>query len=388
MINGENILTRPIRWAMVGGGRSSQIGYIHRCAALRDRCFELVAGAFDIEPENGRDFGLHIDVDPTRCYPDYKVMFTKEAEREDGIEAVSIATPNSTHYEITKAALKAGLHVICEKPLCFSIEEAEELVQLAKQCNKIVGVTYGYSGHQLIEQAREMVRRGDLGKIRIVNMQFSHGWNNVAVEQNNLSALWRMNAKTSGPSYILGDIGTHALFMGETIVPELKIESLLCTKQSFVEGRELEDNANVLIRYKGGAVGTLWASGVNCGSMHGLIVRIIGEKASIEWWDERPNQLKYEIQGEAPRVLERGAPYLYPSALEEDRIGGGHPEGLFESWANLYRRFAIAMNASDRGDSKFLKTYWYPSIVDGAQGVKFINTCIESAGSGAIWIKY
>lgn len=388
MINGENILTRPIRWAMVGGGRSSQIGYIHRCAALRDRCFELVAGAFDIEPENGRDFGLHIDVDPARCYPDYKLMFTEEAKREDGIEAVSIATPNSTHYEITKAALKAGLHVICEKPLCFSIEEAKELVQLAKQCNKIVGVTYGYSGHQLIEQAREMVRRGDLGKIRIVNMQFSHGWNNVAIEKNNLSAQWRMNAKTSGPSYILGDIGTHALFMGETIVPELEIESLLCTKQSFVEGRELEDNANVLIRYKGGAVGNLWASGVNCGSIHGLIVRVIGEKASIEWWDERPNQLKYEIQGEAPRVLERGAPYLYPSALEEDRIGGGHPEGLFESWANLYRRFAIAMNASDRGDTEFLETYWYPSVVDGAQGVKFVNTCVKSAEAGAIWIDY
>lgn len=388
MINGENILNRPIRWAMVGGGRSSQIGYIHRCAALRDRCFELVAGAFDIEPENGRDFGLHIDVDPARCYPDYKLMFTEEAKREDGIEAVSIATPNSTHYEITKAALKAGLHVICEKPLCFSIEEAKELVQLAKQCNKIVGVTYGYSGHQLIEQAREMVRRGDLGKIRIVNMQFSHGWNNVAIEKNNLSAQWRMNTKTSGPSYILGDIGTHALFMGETIVPELEIESLLCTKQSFVEGRELEDNANVLIRYKGGAVGNLWASGVNCGSIHGLIVRVIGEKASIEWWDERPNQLKYEIQGEAPRVLERGAPYLYPSALEEDRIGGGHPEGLFESWANLYRRFAIAMNASDRGDTEFLETYWYPSVVDGAQGVKFVNTCVKSAEAGAIWIDY
>lgn len=388
MINGENILTRPIRWAMVGGGRSSQIGYIHRCAALRDRCFELVAGAFDIEPENGRDFGLHIDVDPDRCYPDYKVMFAEEAKREDGIEAVSIATPNSTHYEITKAALKAGLHVICEKPLCFSIEEAKELVQLTKQYNKIVGVTYGYSGHQLIEQAREMVRRGDLGKIRIVNMQFSHGWNNVAIEKNNLSAQWRMNAKTSGPSYILGDIGTHALFMGETIVPELEIESLLCTKQSFVEGRELEDNANVLIRYKGGAVGNLWASGVNCGSIHGLIVRVIGEKASIEWWDERPNQLKYEIQGEAPRVLERGAPYLYPSALEEDRIGSGHPEGLFESWANLYRRFAIAMNASDRGDTEFLETYWYPSVVDGAQGVKFVNTCVKSAEAGAIWIDY
>jgi predicted dehydrogenase len=389
MINGE--LTnkrRPIRWAMVGGGRTSQIGYIHRSAAIRDRNFELVAGAFDIEPERGKDFGKNIGVDRARCYSDYKTLFAEEAKRLDGIEAVSVATPNFTHYEITKAALEAGLHVVCEKPLCVRTEEAEELVQLAETKKRIVGVTYGYSGHQLIEQAREMVRRGDLGKIRIVNMQFAHGGNNTAVEKNNPAAKWRMDPSYGGPSYILGDIGTHALFMGETIVPELEIESLLCTRQSFVEGRRLEDNANVLIRYKGGAVGTLWASGVNCGYSSGLFVRIIGEKASLEWWDERPNQLRYEIEGEAPRVLERGAPYLYPSALEEDRIGTGHPEGLFESWSNLYRRFAIAMDAANRGDVTFLKNHWYPDVRTGAQGVKFVNTCVESANAGAIWVKY
>jgi predicted dehydrogenase len=389
MINGE--LTpkrRPIRWAMVGGGRTGQIGYIHRSAALRDRNFELLAGAFDIEPERGRDFGKNIGVDSARCYPDYKTLFAEEAKRPDGIEAVSVATPNFTHYEITKAALEAGLHVVCEKPLCIRTEEAEELVQLAEKKKRIVGVTYGYSGHQLIEQAREMVRHGDLGKIRIINMQFAHGGNNTAIEKNNQAAKWRMDPSYAGPSYILGDVGTHALFMGETIVPELEIESLLCTRQSFVEGRRLEDNANVLIRYKGGAVGNLWASGVNCGYTSGLFVRVIGEKASLEWWDERPNQLKYEIEGEAPRILERGAPYLYPAALEEDRIGAGHPEGLFESWANLYRRFAIAMDAANRGDDAFLKNYWYPDVRSGAQGVKFVNTCVESAVAGAIWVKY
>lgn len=373
---------------MVGGGGTSQIGYIHRCAALRDRLFELVAGAFDIDPERGRAFGQRIGVAPERCYADYKAMFEAESKRADGIQAVSIATPNHLHYEVSKAALMAGLHVVCEKPLCFRDDEAEELIRLADKKNRIFGVTYGYSGHQLIEQAREMVRRGDLGKIRIVNMQFSHGGNNVAVENNNPAAKWRMDPQFAGPSYILGDVGTHALFMGETIVPELKIQSLLCTRQSFVEGRQLEDNANVLIRYKGGAVGNLWASGVNCGSIHGLVVRVIGEKASIEWWDERPNQLKYEVEGEAPRVMERGAPYLYPSALEEDRIGGGHPEGLFESWANLYRRFAVAMDAANRGDSARMKDYWYPCVRDGAQGVKFVNACVKSADAGAVWVDY
>lgn len=388
MINGENQLTRPLRWAMIGGGRTSQIGYIHRCAALRDRCFDLVAGAFDVDHQRGKDFGTAIGVAPDRCYPDYKTMFAEEAKKPDGIEAVSIATPNFTHYEISKAALEAGLHVICEKPLCFETEEAVFLAQLAERQNKVLGVTYGYSGHQLIEQAREMVRRGDLGKIRIINMQFSHGWNNISSGDDNPAAKWRLDPKLSGPTYILGDIGTHALFMGETIVPDLEIDSLLCTKQTFVEGRQLEDNANVLIRYKSGAVGYLWASGVNCGSIHGLVVRVIGEKASLEWWDERPNQLKYEIQGEAPRVLERGAPYLYPSALEEDRIGGGHPEGLFESWANLYRRFALAMDATNKGDKKFLKDYWYPNVLDGAQGVKFVNTCVKSSDAGSVWVKY
>ena len=346
MINGEKILNQPIRWAMIGGGRGSQIGYIHRCAALRDSNFQLVAGAFDIDPERGRDF------------------------------------------EITKAALEAGLHVICEKPLCFETSQAEELEALAKEKNRIVGVTYGYTGHQMVQQAREMVKRGDLGKIRIIQMQFAHGGCNVATEADSAAQKWRTDPKVAGPSFILGDVGTHALYLGELICPDQEIESLLCTKQNFVEGRQLEDNAFVLLNYKDGAKGTLWASGVNCGSMHGQKIRVIGEKASIEWWNERPNQLRYEVQGQPACVMERGTDYLYDEALADDRIGGGHVEGLFESWANLYRRFALAMDACDRGDEEFLKDFWYPSVHDGAQGVKFVNKCVESADEGSVWVEY
>jgi len=179
MINGSKVLDHPIRWAMVGGGKGSQIGYIHRSAALRDHSFQLVAGAFDIVPERGMAFAAELGVAPDRCYPDYKAMFAGEAKREDGIEAVSIATPNSTHYEICKAALEAGLHVVCEKPLCFTSAEAEELVALAKAKNRVVGVTYGYSGHQMIQQARQMIRHGDLEEIRVVNMSFAFGGYNV-----------------------------------------------------------------------------------------------------------------------------------------------------------------------------------------------------------------
>lgn len=388
MINGERVIENPIRWAMIGGGRGSQIGYIHRSSATRDRNFMLAAGAFDIDPERGKEFGVNIGVDAERCYPDYQTMFEEEAKREDGIQAVSIATPNGTHYEISKAALTAGLHVICEKPLCFEAKQAKELKDLAKEKKLIFGVTYGYTGHQMVQQAKEMVARGDLGKIRIVQMQFAHGGCNVATEANSAAQKWRTDPKIAGPSFILGDVGTHALYLGELICPELEIESLLCTKQSFVEGRQLEDNAFVLLNYKDGAKGTLWASGVNCGSMHGQKIRVIGEKASIEWWNERPNQLRYEVQGEPACVMERGTDYLYGEALEEDRIGGGHVEGLFESWSNLYRRFAIAMDAANRKDDEFLKDFWYPNVHDGARGVKFIEKCVESADEGSTWVDY
>ncbi|MGM0216100.1 Gfo/Idh/MocA family protein [Enterococcus sp. AZ109] len=386
MIYGEKLVENPIRWAMVGGGKGSQIGYIHRSAALRDFSFDLVAGAFDIDPERGKEFGKMLNVAPERCYPDYKTMFAKEAQREDGIQAVSIATPNGTHYEITKAALEAGLHVVCEKPLCFTVDEAEELGQLAKRQNKVVGVTYGYSGHQMIEEARQLIADGALGDIRIVMLQFAHGFHNVAVEENTASTKWRVDPKVAGPSYVLGDVGTHPLYLSEVMLPELNIKRLMCSRQSFVTSRApLEDNAMTLMEYDNGAVGYVWSSCVNCGSMHGQKVRIIGEKASIEWWDEQPNQLTYEVQGEPIRILERGMGYLHESALAEDRIGGGHPEGLFESWSNLYSRFAQAMVATDNNQTV---DFWYPNVEDGIEGVRWVANCVRSAEQGATWVDY
>ncbi|MBY0089363.1 Gfo/Idh/MocA family oxidoreductase [Priestia aryabhattai] len=387
MIYGEKKIESPIRWAMVGGGKGGQIGYIHRSAALRDNNFQLVAGAFDIDPARGKDFGVNLHVDPERCYPDYETMFEEEAKREDGIQAVSIATPNATHFEITKAALHAGLHVVCEKPLCFTSKEAEELEILAKKKNRVVGVTYGYAGHQMIEQARQMIANGDLGEIRIVKMQFAHGFHSSAVEKGNASTKWRVDPKVAGPSYVLGDVGTHPLYLSEVMLPNLKIKKLMCSRQSFVESRApLEDNAFTIMEYNNGAVGTVWSSCVNAGSMHGQTIRVIGSKASIEWWDEHPNQLRYEIQGKPAQVLDRGMDYLYPEALVDDRIGGGHPEGLFEGWSNLYARFALAMDAADRGET--LENMWYPDIKAGVEGVRWVENCVRSADNGAVWVEY
>ncbi len=392
MINGSKVLDHPIRWAMVGGGKGSQIGYIHRSAALRDNNFQLVAGAFDINPERGMAFAAELGVAPDRCYPDYKTMFEEEAKREDGIEAVSIATPNGMHYTVCKAALEAGLHVVCEKPLCFTSEEAEELVALAKEKNRVVGVTYGYSGHQMIQQARQMIQHGDLGDIRVINMNFAFGGYNYKIEETNPAAKWRFDPTKAGPSFALGDVGTHPLFIIEAMIPDMKIDNLMCTKDSFVEGRELEDNAFVIMRLKGsksvqeGAKVYCWASSINCGARHGHKIRVVGSKASIEWDDERPNQMTYEIEGEPVRTLERGAGYLYPEARVEDRIGGGHAEGLFEAWANLYRRFAVAMDAANNGEE--YGDFWYPNVESGAQGVKWIEKCVESANNGACWVDY
>lgn len=393
MINGAKVLDHPIRWAMVGGGKGSQIGYIHRSAALRDNSFQLVAGAFDIDPERGMEFAAELGVAADRCYPDYQTMFEEEAKREDGIEAVSIATPNGMHYTVCKAALEAGLHVVCEKPLCFTSEEAEELVALAKEKDRVVGVTYGYSGHQMIQQARQMIRRGDLGEIRVINMSFAFGGYNYKIEETNPAAKWRFDPKKAGPSFALGDVGTHPLFLIEAMIPDMKIDRLMCTRQAFVEGRELEDNAFVIMNLQdsksvqAGAQVYCWASSINCGARHGHKIRVVGSKASIEWDDERPNQMTYEIEGEPVRTLERGAGYLYPEARVEDRIGGGHAEGLFEAWANLYRRFALAMEGVSKGEEEY-GDFWYPNVESGAQGVKWIEKCVESADNGAAWVDY
>lgn len=393
MFNEELRLEQPLRWGMVGGGRGSQIGYIHRNSAQRDHLFEMVAAAFDINEERGRDFGTKIGVAADRCYADYKTMFAEEAKRPDGIQVVSIATPNATHYEICKAALEAGLHAVCEKPLCFTVEQAKELVTLAEKQNRVVGVTYGYTGAQMLHQAKNMIANGELGEIRIINMQFAHGFHSKDVEKDDPGTKWRVTPAMAGPTYVLGDVGTHALYLAECMIPDLKIEKLMCSRQSFVKSRApLEDNAFVLMNFTNGAVGNLWASCVNAGSMHQQKIRVVGSEASIEWWDEHPNQLVYAKQGEPVRILDRGMGYLHneDSHVSCDRMGGGHAEGLFEAWANLYSRFGQAMDRVNRGEKvqAVIQELGFPSIYDGAEGVRFIENCVNSADNGSVWVDY
>ncbi|MBT9286988.1 MULTISPECIES: Gfo/Idh/MocA family protein [Bacillus] len=391
MHNGEKQIERPLRWAMVGGGRLSQVGYKHRIGALRDNtAFQLTAGAFDIDPERGKSFGMNLGVEEDRCYADYKTMFAEEAGREDGIEAVSIATPNGTHFAICKAALEAGLHVICEKPLFFTSEEGELIKTLAEEKGKIVGVTYGFSGAPMLLQMRAMIAQGKIGDIRIVDLQYTHGFcASEESEKHSDAQKWRVDPAVAGPSFVLGDLSTHTYYMSQLIMPEMEIERLLCDRQSFVGSRApLEDNAYVLMHYENGAVGTMWTSSVNAGCMDGHRIRIVGSKASLEWRDSRPDELVYEVQGKPVQKLIRGMPYLDELCLAEERLGALHAEGLSEAWSNIYLKFAIAMDAKNRGDNDMLDTLIYPDIKAGTDGIRWIENCVRSADRGAVWVDF
>lgn len=391
MLNGERSIARPLRWAMVGGGRLGQVGYKHRCGALRDNtAFELVAGAFDLDPERGRDFGSRIGVDPRRCYADYQTLFRGEAGREDGIEVVSVATPNATHFEITRAALNAGLHVICEKPLFFTTEEVREVKALAEQKGLIVGVTYGFSGHPLLLQMRAMIASGDIGEVRVVDLQYTHGFNATDdADKVNDAQKWRIDPRVAGPSFVLGDLSTHTYYMSQLVMPHMRIRELMCDRQSFIRSRApLEDNAFVLMRYENGAVGRMWASSINAGCMDSQRLRVVGSKASLVWSDYNPSELRYEVQGQPNQTLYRGMPYLDASCNADERLGALHTEGLTESWANIYLKFAVAIDARNRGDEQTLAALVYPDIEAGLDGVRWIENCVRSANNGSSWVMF
>lgn len=389
MINGERLISRPLRWGMVGGGRTGQVGYKHRTGALRDGTYQLMAGAFDLDAERGRDFGTRLGVAADRCYATYQELIAGETGRADGVEVVSVATPNFTHFEITKALLQAGIHVICEKPLFFSVAECEEIRALAESKRLIVGVTYGFTGHPLVHQMAAMVAKGMLGEIRIVDMQYTHGFNAGDDVGAPDAVKWRTNPKTAGATFVLGDIGTHLYYLSEVVLPELRVEKLLCDRKAFIPTRApLEDHATVLMHYSNGARGRLWVSSVDAGNMGSQRYRFVGSKASVEWSDSHPDQLIYEVQGEPNRVLHHGMPYLEAESLAVDRMGALHTEGLGDSWANIYLWIAQAIDARQRGDEAFLGSHHYPGIDAGTEGVRWLENCVRSADAGATWVEF
>lgn len=371
-----------IRLGMVGGGTGAFIGEVHRIAARLDNRYELVAGAFSSDPERCKESGKQLGIPANRCYDDFATMAKKEGKKKDGIEAVAIVTPNHLHHAPAKAFLEAGIHVICDKPLTTSLDDAKELQSLVEKTGQLFAVTYNYSGYPMVRQAREMVASGELGSIRVVQVEYPQDWLSTNLEASGQKqATWRTDPARAGAGGSLGDIGTHAYHLTE-FVTGLKVKSVLADLNAFVTGRKLDDNAQVLMHFNNGARGALWASQIAVGHENGLRLRVYGNKAGLEWFQEQPNQLRFSPLGEAPRIITRGSETAGDSATHATRIPGGHPEGFLEAFANLYRDFADQIEASREGRAS---ESLVPDITAGVQGVQFVETAVASAKNGSVW---
>lgn len=374
-----NQIKRPLLLGMVGGGAGAYIGNIHRIAARQDGAFQLVAGAFDVNPQAGHAFAASQQLDPARSYDTYQAMVAAESKREDGIEVVAICTPNFTHYPIAKAFIEAGIAVICEKPLTATLEEAIALEQLVRESGVFMGVTYTYSGYPMVHEARALVATGKLGKVRALQVEYPLEWMATAIEsEGNAQAAWRTDPKKNGRGGSIGDIGTHAYHLAG-FVSGLKLQSLTADLATFVNGRKLDDHAHVMLRYEGGARGLLWSSQVALGCSNGLRLRVFGELASVSWFQEQPNELIYSPLNGRTEIIKRGAEDLSEAAKVRTRTPPGHPEGYLEAFANLYAGFAEAIHAQKQGRNPSAIGQNIPTAYDGLKGVAFVDAVVDSA---------
>lgn len=375
----------PIRLGMVGGGKDAFIGAVHRIAARIDGDYALVAGALSSTPEKARESGLALGLAAERSYGSYLEMAEAEAARADGIQAVSIVTPNHMHAGPAIEFLKRGIHVICDKPLTATMAQAEELAEAVRASKALFILTHNYTGYPMVRQAQAMVAEGALGKIRVVQVEYPQDWLTEAAEQSgdNKQAEWRTDPERSGAGGAIGDIGTHAHNLA-CFVSGLKVEKLAADLQSFVPGRRVDDNAQMLLRFEGGARGMLWASQVAPGNENGLKLRVYGETGGLEWSQEDPNYLWHTPFGEPKRLLTRGGAGATGAAGAVSRTPGGHPEGYLEGFANIYTGAAAAIRAAEAGETPDLSLL--PGIDEGLDGMRFIAACIRSSQADAAWV--
>ncbi len=379
--------TGRIRYGMVGGGQGAFIGAVHRLAARVDDHYDFVAGALSSTPEKAAASGKELGLSAERCYSDYALMAKTEAKRADGIEAVSIVTPNHMHFPVAKAFIEAGIHVICDKPLSLNLKEAKQLEALLKKHPKVIfALTHNYSGYPMIRQARAMVAKGDLGEIRLVQGEYPQDWLTTDLEKSGQKqAAWRTDPKRSGAGGCVGDIGTHTYQLA-TFVSGLKLDEIACELTSFVKGRKLDDNVQAMLRFKGGAKGAIWASQVAVGHENGLKLRVYGTKGGIEWVQADPNYLWFTPYGGEKRLITRGGAGSGPEAARVTRIPAGHPEGYLEGFANIYSEVAQAIKAA-RAGKKAPKEVTFPGIEDGVEGMAFIEACVKSSSKNGKWVK-
>ena len=377
---------RKLRYGMVGGGQNAFIGAVHRMAANLDGQIELVAGAFSSDAKNSQTTGEQLFLNPKRVYPSYQAMAKGEATlpADERIDFVSIVTPNFLHAPVAIEFLKYGINVVCDKPMTLTLKEAKALREVVRKSGKVFALTHNYTGYPMVKEARELVRTGKLGKILKVVAEYPQGWLLDKIEADGQKqAAWRSDPKKAGASCCVGDIGTHAENLGRYITG-LQIDELCAEFTSFIPGRKLEDDANMLIRYKGGAKGVLHCSQISCGEENNLNIRVYGTKGSLAWYQEHPNELKFTPKGEAARIIRRGNGYVSETTKKFTRLPFGHPEAFIEAFANIYLEAVAAIRANIAGKKG---TFDHPTVDDGVEGMAFIETCVKSAASGK-WTKF
>lgn len=375
-----------LRYGMVGGGQGAFIGDVHRKGAEFDSKSILSAGSFSRDFENTKITGRMLRVAEDRLYRSYEEMAEKESSRDDGIDYVIIVTPNHLHYSVSKAFLEKGIHVVCDKPLTFEVAEAEELAGIAEKNGLLYCVTYGNPGYPMVKQAREMVRNGEIGEIRMIMAEYPQAWLVDLVEKTGLKVAWRTDPKYAGKSTCVADIGTHAENL-VSYITGLKMEALSAKLDVFGEGRTLDTNASILAKYENGASGMFWASQVAVGYDNALKVRIVGSEASLEWEQEHPNEMKVTFKNKPSQIYSKGSGYLSDSALVYNWTPPGHPDGTVEAFANIYKAFSNHLLKKLNGENPDDFDTDYPNIYDGIQGVRFVDLCVESSRDGSRWVK-
>jgi predicted dehydrogenase len=375
---------------MVGGGRGAFIGAVHRMASRLDGEIELVAGCFSSDPEKSRLSGEDLHLDAKRVYPTYEAMARAEAAlpADQRIDFVSIVTRNNTHFAVAKCFLEAGFHVICDKPLAYTLAEARKLREIVRKSGKVFALTHNYTGYPMVKEAREWVRTGRIGKILKVVVEYPQGYAITALEQKADGAIsnWRMDPNVAGTSNCMGDIGTHAENLARYITG-LSIEEICAELSTFIPGRPLDDDGNCLIRYSGGAKGVLFASQISNGDENNLNIRVWGTKGSLEWLQEHPNELIFKAVNQPRQIFRRGNSYLSAIAQQNSRTPFGHQEAFIEAFANVYRAAATAIADQVAGRKAPKGGYDFPTIDDGVEGMAFIETVVKSSKRGAKWLK-
>lgn len=382
-------MSRKIRYGMVGGGRGAFIGAVHRIAAAIDQQIELVCGAFSSDPQKSKDSGADFFLPADRCYGSYEEMIKAEAALPEGerMDFIAIVTPNHVHFPPAKMALEYGFHVLSDKPATFDLNEAKELGELVEKTGLLYGLTHNYTGYPLVKQAREMVHKGTLGKIRKVVVEYPQGWLATRIEESGQKqASWRTDPTKSGAAGCVGDIGTHAENLAEYITG-LKISELAADLTAFVEGRLLDDDANILLRFDNGAKGVLHSSQISVGEENNLNIRVYGEKAGIEWHQKEPNTMLVKWLDQPMQVYRTANGYLGAAAAAASRTPPAHPEGYLEGFANIYKNFANTIRARLEGREPTAIENDFPKIEDGIRGMAFIDAVVASSKANAAWTK-